>query len=135
MKELTIDAKVDNLDQVLDFVNGVLEENDCDMKTQIQIDVSVEEIFVNIASYAYAPGEGSAVIRLEVLKDPRALSIVFEDSGIPYDPLAKEDPDITLSAEDRPIGGLGIYMVKKSADKISYEYKDNRNILTFIKNF
>jgi len=135
MKELTIDAKVDNLDQVLDFVNGVLEENDCDMKTQVSIAVSVEEIFVNIASYAYAPGEGSATIELEILKDPRALSIVFKDSGVPYDPLAKKDPDITLSAEERPIGGLGIYMVKKSADRISYEYKDNQNILTFVKNF
>lgn len=135
MKELTIDAKVDNLDRVLDFVNGVLEENDCNMKTQISIAVSVEEIFVNIASYAYAPGEGSATIELEILKDPRALSIVFKDSGIPYDPLAKKDPDITLSAEERPIGGLGIYMVKKSADRISYEYKDNQNILTFVKNF
>ncbi|MCR5025670.1 MAG: ATP-binding protein [Lachnospiraceae bacterium] len=134
MKELTIDAKVDNLDRVLEFIDTILEENECDMKTQVQIDVCVEEIFVNIANYAYTPGEGEAVIRVEVL-DPRALSITFKDKGVPYNPLAKEDPDITLSADERPIGGLGIFMVKKSADDISYEYKDDQNILTYIKKF
>lgn len=134
MKELTIDAKVDNLDRVLEFIDAILEENECDMKTQVQIDVCVEEIFVNIANYAYTPGEGEAVIQVEVL-DPRALSITFKDKGVHYNPLAKEDPDITLSADERPIGGLGIFMVKKSADDISYEYKDDQNILTYIKKF
>ena len=81
------------------------------------------------AHYAYRPDVGPATVRVEVEKDPPAVSITFIDHGIPYDPLAKEDPDITLSAEERSIGGLGIFMVKKSMDDIDYEYKDGQNIL------
>lgn len=99
----------------------------------MQIDVAVEELFVNIAQYAYAPGIGVATIRLEIQEDPFVVVITFIDNGIPYNPLAKEDPDITLSAEERPIGGLGIYMVKKSMDEVSYEYKDGQNILRIKK--
>ena len=104
------------------------------MKEQIQLDVAVEEIFVNIASYAYAPNTGYALIQINELSDPKRVQITFVDEGVPYDPLAKEDPDVTLSAEERQIGGLGIYMVKKSMDNMTYEYKDNKNILTIEKN-
>ena len=131
MRELTIDAKIDKLDEVLGFVDGLLEEADCPIKTQMQIDVAVEELFVNIASYAYTPGEGTATIRVE--REPGAVQITFIDSGVPYDPLAKADPDVTLSAEERGIGGLGIYMVKKSMDEMAYEYKDGHNVLTIKK--
>ena len=134
MKELTIEAKTENLDQVLSFIDEQLEENDCPMKPQMQIDVAVEELFVNIAHYAYNPEIGMATIRVEVQNDPLAVIITFVDHGVPYDPLAKDDPDITLSAEERQIGGLGIYMVKKSMDDISYEYKDGQNILRIKKN-
>ena len=96
--------------------------------------VAVEELFVNIAHYAYSPGTGSATIGVEILKDPAAIAITFTDRGKPFDPLAKEDPDITLSAEERQIGGLGIYMVKKSMDEVVYEYKDGQNILRIKKN-
>lgn len=129
MSELTLDAKTENLDKVLSFVDGHLEEQECPMKTQMQIDIAVEELFVNIAHYAYNPEVGPVTIRVEVQKEPLAVTITFIDHGAPYDPLAKEDPDITLSAEERQIGGLGIFMVKKSMDDIAYEYKDGQNIL------
>ena len=132
MSKLEIEAKVDNLNEVIAFIDEQLEAADCPMKTQMQIDIAVEELFVNIAHYAYAPNVGQAVITA-VLSPDRKMSITFEDSGMPYDPLAKEDPDITLSAEEREIGGLGIYMVKKSMDDMYYEYRDSKNILTIVK--
>ena len=133
MKELTIEARVDNLHEVLAFVDTCLEEMDCGMKAQMQIDIAVEEIYVNIASYAYTPKTGNATIRLELEQDSRNLFITFEDAGVPYDHLAKSDPDITLSADERQIGGLGIYMVKKSMDDMTYRRKDGKNILTLKK--
>ena len=134
LNELTLEAKVDNLDQVLSFVDGYLEQVDCPMKTKMQIDVAVEELYVNIASYAYNTETGSATVRVEMHEDPLAVSITFIDHGVPYDPLKKPDPDVTLSAEERQIGGLGIFMVKKSMDGMEYEYKDGKNILTIHKN-
>ena len=116
------------------FIDGILEENECNMKVQMQIDVAVEEIFVNIASYAYTPEVGMVTIQVEILDDPERAEITFIDKGIPYNPLAKEDPDTTLSAEERQIGGLGIYMVKKSMDAMRYEHTDGQNILTLVKN-
>lgn len=133
MKEITLDATLENLDEVLAFVDSRLEELGCPMKTQLQIDVAVEEIFVNIASYAYEPKKGSATVRLEIEQDPKSVAITFVDGGIPYDPVAKEDPDVSLPAAERKIGGLGIYMVKKSMDKMLYERRDGHNILTIIK--
>lgn len=129
MSELTLEAKTENLDKVLSFVDEHLEEQECPMKTQMQIDIAVEELFVNIAHYAYHPEVGPVTIRVEVQQEPLAVTVTFIDHGVPYDPLAKEDPDITLSAEERQIGGLGIFMVKKSMDDIAYEYKDGQNIL------
>lgn len=134
VKELTIDADVNNLDEVLAFVDEQLEVHDCSPKIQMQIDVAVEELFVNIAHYAYNPKTGPATVRVEILDNPLAVVITFIDNGVPYDPLAKPDPDVTLSAEEREIGGLGIYMVKKSMDDIQYEYKDGKNILKIRKN-
>ena len=133
MKELRIDATIENLDRVLAFLDTELEGIDCPMKEQMQLDVAVEEIFVNIASYAYQPGTGDALIQVESLDGPKRVEVTFVDSGVPYNPLLKEDPDVTLSVEERQIGGLGIYMVKKSMDEMTYEYKDNKNILKIIK--
>ena len=135
MKELEIEAIAENLSEVLAFVDEQLEAADCPMKIQMQIDIAVEEIFVNIAHYAYKPGTGKAVVRVETLPDPPSVDITFIDNGIPYDPLAKEDPDITLSAEERPIGGLGIYLVKTTMDSVAYEHKDGQNVLTIEKDF
>ena len=134
MKELNIAATVDNIETVTDFVNEQLEAIDCPMKAQVQIDVAIDELFGNIAHYAYNPEVGPATVRVEVEENPMAVKISFIDNGVPYDPLAKDDPDITLSAEEREIGGLGIYMVKKTMDQISYEYKDGQNILKIKKN-
>ena len=133
MKELRIDATIENIDAVTDFVNEQLEALDCPMKAQMQIDIAIDELFGNIAHYAYAPAVGEATVRVEATEDPRAVVITFIDEGVPYDPLAKEDPDTTLSVEERKIGGLGIYMVKKSMDDITYEYKDGQNILSIKK--
>ena len=134
LNELTLEAKVENLDEVLAFVDGQLEQVDCPLKTQMQIDVAVEELFVNIAHYAYTPNVGTATIRVDVMLDPKAVAITFIDRGVPYDPLKKPDPDVTLPAEERQIGGLGIYMVKKSMDSMDYEYRDGQNILRILKN-
>ena len=134
MRELNLDkARLDRLDEVLAFVDGILEEQGCPMKIQMQLDIAVEELYVNIAHYAYAPGIGPATLRVEAKEGP-AVAITFISRGIPFDPLAKPDPDVTLSAEDRQIGGLGIYMVKKSMDDVKYEYRDGQNVLTIIKN-
>lgn len=133
MTELVVDAKTENLDQVLDFVNENLEAADCPMKVQVQMDIAVEEIFVNIAHYAYQDTVGKAEVHVRIQEEPAVVEIIFKDEGIPYNPLEKKDPDITLSAEDRQIGGLGIYMVKKSMDDVSYDYKDGQNIFRIQK--
>ena len=134
MSELTVPAKAENLDQVMGFVDAEIEKYDCPPKAQMQIDIAVEELFINIANYAYAPDEGEATIRVEIDNDNPAVTITFIDQGVPYDPLAKADPDVTLSAEEREIGGLGIFMVKKSMDDMKYEYKDGSNVLSIKKN-
>ena len=134
MKELTIEATVENIEIVTDFVNEQLEAFDCPMKAQIQIDIAIDELFGNIAHYAYNPEIGQATVRVEVIEEPLSVVITFIDNGVPYDPLLKTDPDTTLSAEERDIGGLGIYMVKKTMDEITYEYKDGHNILKIKKN-
>lgn len=133
MKEITIAATVENIDVVTDFVNEQLESCDCPIKAQMQIDIAIDELFSNIAHYAYNPETGDATVRVEVVEDPMAVVITFIDKGIPYDPLKKADPNTALSAEEREIGGLGIFMVKKTMDDITYEYKDGQNILKIKK--
>ena len=134
-KELSITAEVEKLPELLTFIEQQLEDAGCPLKTQMQISVAVEEIFVNIANYAYAPGKGVATVRIECCDDPAKATITFIDRGTPFDPLEKDDPDVTLSAEERKIGGLGIYMTKKTMDDVLYEYKDGQNRLTLIKRF
>ncbi|MBQ6395637.1 MAG: SpoIIE family protein phosphatase [Atopobiaceae bacterium] len=133
-RELTIEATVDNIDEVTEFVNSELEAYDCPHKALIQIDIAIDELFGNIANYAYDPDTGPATVRVEVEEDPLSVIITFIDNGKPYDPLAAEEPDITLSADDRPIGGLGIFLVRKTMDDVSYEYKNGQNILRIRKN-
>ncbi|MBM6924841.1 ATP-binding protein [Pseudoflavonifractor phocaeensis] len=134
MQIMTIPATVENLDKVIAFVDQQLERFQCPMETQFQIDVAVEEIYVNIAHYAYTPGQGEATIRCEVEEGP-PVQVVIEllDNGVPYDPLAKADPDVSLTAEEREIGGLGIFMVKQSMDHVAYRYENGKNILTLRK--
>ena len=93
MKELTLQATLENLTQVTDFIEQELEAVGCPMKVQIAVSIAAEEIYVNIAHYAYAPGTGEATVRIEMLENPTAACISFIDSGAPFDPLAKQDPD------------------------------------------
>ena len=125
--ELTLEATTKNIEQVTDFVNDLLEKANCPMKAQMQLDVAIDELFSNIANYAYNPETGPATIRVEVENDPLAVILTLIDQGKPFDPLAKEDPDISKPVEEREAGGLGIYLVKKTMDEISYEYRNGQN--------
>ena len=131
MKQLKLEATQENAAVVSAFVEEQLE--DCPMRDAMKLSVAVEELYVNVASYAYAPRTGPVEIRTDITE--HSAEITFIDSGRPYNPLEKPDPDITLSAEDRPIGGLGIYMVKKSMDAMTYRYENGQNIVTIRKNF
>ena len=134
MKEMNIEATIDNIPTVTAWVDEQLEALDCPMKAQMQIDIAIDELFSNIARYAYNPETGPATVRVEVTENPLAVVITFIDKGIPYDPLKKEDPNTNLPIEERDEGGLGIYMVKKTMDDIAYEYVDGQNILRIKKN-
>ena len=134
LKEKKFRALISNIPVVTDYVNEELERIGVSMKTEMQIDVAVDEIFTNIASYSYRPETGDAVVRVQILEDPLRLEVTFIDQGIPFNPLLRKDPDTTLSLEQRQIGGLGIFLVKKSMDEVLYEYKDGSNILTIRKN-
>jgi anti-sigma regulatory factor (Ser/Thr protein kinase) len=134
-KEIEVEATPENLIKVMGFIEENLDAVGAGMKAQMQIAVAVEELYINIAKYAYK-GQGKpgmATVRFEVKGEPASAYITFIDQGVHYDPLAKADPDVTLSADERPIGGLGIFMVKKSMDDVLYEYKDGCNILTIVK--
>lgn len=133
--EITVEATLDNLDTVTGFIEETLSEAGCPMKLLMKILVSFEEVYVNVANYAYGDGQGDCNVSLEIHTDEGGgnVKLTVKDKGIPFNPLEREEPDITLSAEDRPIGGLGIFMVKKSMDKVEYEYLSGENILTMEK--
>ena len=131
--ELTLDAKRENIDTLIDFVDGHLDRVDCSAENRNKVRIAVEELFVNIASYAYAPGTGTATVRVKTEATPPSVTVTFIDSGIPFDPLKKQEPDITLPPEKRKIGGLGILTVKKMMDKTEYAYRDGKNVLTIKK--
>ena len=133
MDSLTIAAKTESLDTVNDFVEEKLASYECPMRTMLQIRLAIEEIFVNIASYAYAPAEGEAEVRCEVLQDPLRVVVQFLDGGKPFDPLAKEDADTSEEALMSREGGLGILLVKTTMDDVQYSYEDGKNILTIMK--
>ena len=133
MKEIIVPASVKHVDEITDFVNTELEELSCPMKAQMQIDVAIDEIFGNIARYAYDSESGEAIIRVDSEDDALSVSITFIDSGKPFDPLKRDDPDVTLPAEERDIGGLGIFVVKKTMDNIEYKYENGQNILKIKK--
>ena len=132
-KSLTTEAVLDQLDEVKGLVNSVLDEVGCPKKIRKKITLSVEEVFVNIANYAY--GSDGGTVSVEVEGSCTGVAITFRDSGVPYDPLKKPDPDVTLSVDQRQIGGLGVYLVKKNMDTLSYSYIDNQNVLTITKYF
>lgn len=135
MKEMSIKAKTDNLPYVSRFVDNITDMLCFEAKSQTQINIAVDEIFSNIAQYAYAPQTGDVKVQVNVGENPRNIAITFIDSGVRYNPLEKKDPDISLSAEERNIGGLGIYIVKEIMDEVSYEYLNGQNVLTIKKYF
>ncbi len=131
--EITTDALLEKIPEVTAFIDGILEEHMCPMKVQMQIDIAVDEIFSNIARYAYGSNVGTATVTVDIEPDPKTVVITFSDSGKPFDPLSNKDPDTTLSAEKRGVGGLGVFLVKKTMDHVAYEYRGGRNILTIRK--
>ena len=133
MKELTLAATLDNIPVVTAFIDEQLEALSCPMKAQMQIDVAIDELFGNIAHYAYPGGTGDATVQFDYDEAVRTASITFIDSGIPFNPLQKSDPDVTISADEREVGGLGIFMVKKTMDSVKYRYENGCNILTIQK--
>ena len=131
--EITIAAKVENLDAVNAFVEEFSAPLEPTPRAAMQLDLVVEELFVNVASYAYGDFGGMATIKGRLFPEDGALSLTFIDSGTPYNPLEKEDPDTDLPMEERGIGGLGIFLVKKNVNDIKYERLDGKNVLTIHK--
>lgn len=135
MERITVPASISNLPDVISSIEAFLEQIDCPIKAQTQIEVAIDEVFTNIASYAYDGSDGLVTIDADMLEGEKGIKITFTDQGKAYNPLEKEDPDITLSAEERPIGGLGIFIVKKTMDDVVYSYENDSNILSIIKRF
>ena len=133
MKEITVEAKVPNITAITAFIDEELEKAGCSMKAQMQLDIAADEVFANVSMYAYAPETGDVTVGLEIDGETKTATLQFRDRGIPFDPTLVEEPDVTLPAEKRRIGGLGIFMVKKSMDSVHYEYRDGQNILTITK--
>ena len=132
-KTITVPAEIERQDEVMDFVNELLEKASAPAEIVAKTDIVLDEVFTNICSYAYAPAKGDATVRCCVGGDPAFLSLEFRDRGKPFNPLNKADPDITAGIEDREIGNLGIFMVKQIMDSVEYEYKNGENILTMTK--
>ena len=128
MNELIIEAKIENMNAVQEFINTQIK--DCSQSIQNQIGLVIDEIFSNIANYAYGTADGDALIRIVVDDD---IILEFEDSGEPYNPLLNEDPDTTLDIDERAIGGLGFFLVKDTMDSVAYRHEGNKNILTIRK--
>ena len=126
-------AERENIPEVIDFIDRELDELGCSEKTKAQINIAIDELYGNIASYAYGEENGEVTVIIEGDSTPGAVSISFQDEGKPFNPLESREPDITLPARERTIGGLGIFMVKKSMDDVRYEYRDGKNILTIRK--
>ena len=129
------EANESNLDKILDYVSAKFEEAGASPKVITELAIAVEEIYINVAHYAYKPDTGPATVKVDIDKENRVGTVTISDNGKPYNPLEREDPDITASAEDRPIGGLGILMTKKLVDEAVYEYKDNQNVMKLKKAF
>ncbi len=131
--ERTVTAILENFGMVADFVDEELEKRDVPMAAEAQIDIALDEIYTNVVKYAYGEEAGDVTVRLDFSEDNSEVRMTVSDAGIPYDPLQQEDPDVTLEADERQIGGLGIYLVKQLMDEVSYEYRGGMNILRMRK--
>ena len=135
MQELTLEATVDHITQVMAFVDAQLDAAACATKTKRLIDVAIDEVLSNIVHYAYAPETGMVTVQVEIHREPRVVEIIFIDAGVPYNPLTQEDPVAGQTCKERKAGGFGIYIVKKSMDDIQYEYIDGCNVTKIIKSY
>ena len=134
MSEKEFGAKREELPNVFTFIENELKKLTSDSKIINQFHLIAEEIFVNIVDYAYKFKEpGTCKIKIDYEKDLQEVRLIFEDNGMEFNPLEKEEPDTSLSADERPIGGLGIMLVKKNIDNIEYKYENKKNILILIK--
>lgn len=133
MNEIVVPAKIENLQKVLDFINNELKSVEHNIKELLQLELSIEEAYVNIAKYAYKSDDGKVIIRFNIEKNPLQITVQFIDSGTPFNPLKNEDPDISLKTKEKKIGGLGILLIKKNVDDIAYEFNNGNNILTIQK--
>ena len=130
---IALDAVPENFAAVQDWIRDRLASVPCSMRTLLELDMIVEEVFINIANYAYGSQIGKAWVDLSMDDSNKCLTMTFRDKGIPYDPLKKETPDLTSPADKRAIGGLGIFLVHEYSDSLSYEYKNGENQLTIRK--
>lgn len=132
MKELTLEATIEHVRQVTEFVDAQLETVPCQIKARRLIDIAVDEIFSNIAHYAYAPQTGMATIRVEICEEEQTVEITFMDRGIPFDPLAHANP---VQGRPSKLGGMGISIVRRSMDQFLYEHTDGYNVTKLIKRY
>ena len=135
MKTITLEATIKSIGIITDFADRELQALDCPLRTQMQIRVAIDEIVSNIARHAYAPDTGKITVGFEFEEQDRTAVLTFMDEGIPFDPLQRAEPDVTLPAEKRPIGGLGILLVRKTMDDVTYRREDGKNILSIRKKF
>ena len=124
-------AKLEYLDDILEFTENSLAESGCPLKCMNQICIALEEAFVNVASYAYPQSDGKVDLRIEY--ESGCVQLILSDVGLPFNPLERDEPDITLNAEERKIGGLGIFMIKKIMDEVTYSYSNGKNVLAMKK--
>ena len=135
IKTLTVESKKENVVAVTEFVENLLESIDCPIRNIMQISVAIDELYSNVSKYAYGESTGVVEVEVESIDEPKGVSITLRDEGIKYNPLENEDPDISLSAEEREIGGLGILVVKKTMDDLLYKFENGKNCVTIIKYF
>ena len=128
-----MEASAENIQRITDFIDAELDRMGCSLKARTQIDIATDEIIANIASYAYSPGRGEVEVEIDFDAQNRTAVISFLDSGVDFNPLTKKNPDVTLPAEERKIGGLGIFLVRKTMDAMEYRREKGQNILTIRK--
>jgi len=132
-KKITLPALIESVTRITEFSETEMEMHECPMKVIVQMNIAIDEIVSNVVNYAYGDEKGDVSVSLDFLDSPRAVRMTFRDKGNPYNPLKNADPDITLSAEERNIGGLGIFIVKKNMDSMEYAFEDGENVLTITK--
>ena len=135
MESITVEAKNENLEKITDMIDTILDKIDCPVKVKLQINVAVDEIFSNISSYAYKQNVGNATVEIETFDNPKSVEITFKDNGVEYNPLLKGEPNVKANLEERDVGGLGVFIVKKSMDDVKYEYSNGMNIFTMRKKY